>query len=106
MSDFNKWVASKEDVDYMYGGETISISNADIRKLRTGWLYNFSVNDEYGCVLQYEGSKAHWISIPNAVGSPDLVCSECNEHYYPSFTRPTYPFCPWCGADMNGGTIK
>lgn len=50
--------------------------------------------------------SGEWISTPNEFGNVDLVCSECNEHYYPSFTRPIYPFCPWCGAYMNGGAIK
>ena len=51
-------------------------------------------------------NTGYWISTPNEFGEPHLRCSECNENYYPSYTRPTYPFCPWCGADMNGGTIK
>jgi DNA-directed RNA polymerase subunit RPC12/RpoP len=100
MNEFNKWVANKEDADFLYGGETIEISEIDIQKLRVGWLYNFSVNDEYGCILQYKNSPAKWIPVPNEHGMVWLKCSECNADYYPSFTKQLYAFCPYCGMRM------
>lgn len=100
--ELNKWVATEDEADFMYGGETIEISESDIRKLRAGWLYNFSVNMEYGCILKYKNSAAKWVPVPNEHNEFWLKCSECNADYYPSFTKPLYAFCPHCGARMRG----
>lgn len=96
----NKWISNKNEADYIYGGETIQLSDMDIRKLRNGLFLNFSVNDEYGCVLEYSGTSASWIPVPNEVGTPWLKCSVCAYDYYPSFTRPIYKFCPQCGSSL------
>lgn len=46
---------SVEECDFMYGGERFVLTDKDIELLKQGKIINFSVNDEYGCTLQYEG---------------------------------------------------
>lgn len=47
-----------DECDFMYGGERFVLTDEDIELLKQGKIINFSVNDEYGCTLQYKGSKA------------------------------------------------
>lgn len=44
------------ECNFMYGGERYILTDRDIELLKQGKIINFSVNDEYGCTLQYRGS--------------------------------------------------
>lgn len=46
-----------KDCNSMYGGEAFVLTDEDIELLKQGKIINFSVNDEYGCTLRYEGSQ-------------------------------------------------
>lgn len=41
------------ECDFMYGGEQYRLTDKDIELLKQGKIINFSVNNEYGCTLQY-----------------------------------------------------
>ena len=47
-----------KDANFMYGGEIYILTDKDIEILKSGLIINFSVNDEYGCTLQYDAPDA------------------------------------------------
>lgn len=49
-----KWVKEEKEADFMFGGERFAITDEDIERLKNGEILNFFVNDEYGCLLEYE----------------------------------------------------
>lgn len=42
------------DADYAYGGEDYVLTDEDIEMLKQGKIFNFFVEDEYGCTLRYD----------------------------------------------------
>lgn len=52
-----KWIKEEKDADFMYGGESYTITDEDIKRLKNGEILNFFVNMEYGCTLKYEAKS-------------------------------------------------
>ena len=48
-----KWIKEEKDADFIYGGESYTITDKDIKRLKNGEILNFFVNMEYGCTLKY-----------------------------------------------------
>ena len=42
------------DAKYLYGGEDYVLTDEDIELLKQGKIFNFFVEDEYGCTLRYD----------------------------------------------------
>ena len=71
-----------EDCDSMYGGEAFVLTDKDIELLKQGKIINFSVNDEYGCTLRYEGDQTKTdVKTPACWHKTDKSIEAC-PHYY------------------------
>ena len=46
-----------DNCNYGFGGTDFIITEEDIELLKQGKIINFTVNDEYGCTLAYEGNE-------------------------------------------------
>ena len=54
MKECGNVIDNLRDAKYLYGGQDFVLTDEDIELLKSGKIFNFFVEDEYGCTLRYE----------------------------------------------------